>query len=100
MAGLADHKGLASPPRHEAHPGRGVRQPHWVELGELADVVDLDVLGPFAELTPAGQEPINEFLAADGWGCRTIGGDRGGLPSERDGTEPYGQVVPAAAAGE
>jgi hypothetical protein len=51
VAGLADHEGLPSPPRHEAHPGRGVGQPRWVELGERADVVDLDVLGPRAELT-------------------------------------------------
>jgi hypothetical protein len=43
--------------------------------------MDLDVVRLLAEFAPAGQEPMDELLAAGGWRWRAIGEDRGGLPS-------------------
>ena len=76
MAGLADHKGLASPFGHECHPRR-LRPSRLVEVGELADVVNFDLAGVLAHLTPSRSEPVDQLLAAEGdRGEFAVGEDR------------------------
>ena len=42
MAATADHEGLAPPHGHEMHPGRFFASTRPVEVGELADVMNLE----------------------------------------------------------
>ena len=41
VAAAADHQGLAAPHGHQAHPCRSFASARLVEIGEFADVVDL-----------------------------------------------------------
>jgi len=55
MAGGADDEGLPAPFGHELVPD-GLRVPGLVEVGELADVVDIHCAGLLAQLAPSRQE--------------------------------------------
>ena len=92
MAGGADHEGLAPLGGHELRPS-GLR-PSWLaEVGEFADLVDFHV-GPRVRSTrTAGQEPGDQFLAADGPGGKAVGDDRLLLPFQRNAAEPWRPVA-------
>jgi hypothetical protein len=63
VASFADHEGLAFPHCHQPHP----RRPFWpswlVEIGEFADVADLESGAPLAHLALPGEEPMNQLVA-------------------------------------
>jgi hypothetical protein len=62
VAAFADHEGFAFPHGHQVHPRRPF-SPSWlVEIGEFADVVDLESGTPFAYLTLPGQEPMDQLI--------------------------------------
>ena len=83
VACFADHEGLAFAHRHQMHP----RWPFWptwlVEIGEFADVVDLQPCPSLAQFTPSGEEPMDQLVASDGGHDRfQIGYDGGALAGE------------------
>ena len=61
VAGGADHEGLTSPFHHDFHPRRSWRA-RLVELGELADMVDLHVTASLAELALSPDEPGDQLF--------------------------------------
>ncbi len=63
MAAVADHKGFAAPFSHELHPHGSLPTARSVEVGELADVVNVKVLFGFANLTASGKKSVDEFVA-------------------------------------
>jgi hypothetical protein len=80
MAGGTDHEGLAPSFCHDLH-SFGLRLSGFIELVELADLVNLHLLGLPAEFAAPCQEPTDQ-LAASGsvsvW--IAVGEDRGLLP--------------------
>ena len=66
VAAFADHEGLALVLGHQAYPFRLLGPPRLVEVGEFADVVDLQPGPRFAHLAPFGQEPMNRLVALRG----------------------------------
>jgi hypothetical protein len=96
VAAVADHEGLALAHGHQAHPRRPF-QPSWlVETGEFADVVDLQSGASLAQLTPPGEEPVEQLVApGGGHDRRAIGDDGGALALERDAAEAGDQRFPA-----
>src|SRR6476660_7579415 len=97
VAGLADVKGLAPPPRHQFRP-RGPWLSRLAEVGELADLVHMHLAAVPADLAPVRQEPGDQLLMADDARDKgAIGDDRILLPPERNAAEPCDQWLPAAA---
>jgi hypothetical protein len=83
VALFADHEGLALALSHQMHP----RWPFWptwlVEIGEFADVVDLQPSSCLAQFTPSGYEPTDQLVAFGGGHDRfQVGQDSGTLASE------------------
>jgi hypothetical protein len=83
VALFADHEGLAFAFSHQMHP----RWPFWptwlVEIGEFADVVDLQPCPSLAQFTPSGYEPTDQLVAFNGGHDRfQIGQDGGALAGE------------------
>jgi hypothetical protein len=83
VALFADHEGLAFAFSHQMYP----RWPFWstwlVEIGEFADVVDLQSYPCLAQFTPSGDEPTDQLVAFDGGHNRfQIGQDGGALAGE------------------
>jgi hypothetical protein len=88
VAGAADHEGLAPPHRHQPDPGRFLPPPWFVEVGEVADVVDFHVVRRPAHLAPARDEPADQLVAAGGaQGRRPVDEGCCGLPVQRDSAE-------------
>jgi hypothetical protein len=50
---------LRRPFGHEVRPGRSVGPVVAVEVGELADVVNFDLVPRLAELTAVGEKPVD-----------------------------------------
>ena len=63
VATAADHKGFAAPLGHELYPCGSLTVARSVEVGELADVVYVEVLLGFADLTAFGEESVDDFVA-------------------------------------
>jgi hypothetical protein len=63
MAGTADHEGLASSSGHEVHPCGSFASAGAVEVGELADVGNLEALLGVADLTALGKQPVDQLVA-------------------------------------
>src|SRR5690348_45530 len=63
MAEFADHEGLALAHSHQVHPCWPFRSSRFVEIGEFADVVDLQSFSSLAHLALPGQEPVNQLVA-------------------------------------
>ena len=92
VALFADHEGLAFALCHQVHP----RWPFWstwlVEIGEFADVVDLQSYSCLAQFTLSGYEPTDQLVAFGGGHDRfQIGHDSGTLASEWYPTEASDQ---------
>ena len=66
VAGTADHQGLASPFGHELYPSGFLPLARPVEVGELADVMDLQLLGCSAQLAAPGHEPVDQLVSLGG----------------------------------
>jgi hypothetical protein len=96
MAFFADHEGLAFAFRHQVHP-RWPLWPTWlVEIGEFADVVDLQPYPSLAQFTPPGEEPMDQLVAFDGGHDRfQIGHDSGAFAGEWYLTEAGDQRFPS-----
>ena len=97
MAGGADHEGFASFSCHELGPWR-LWLPGFVEVGELADVVDFHLAEVLAHLASSRVESFDQLLTADdarGWFA--VEKDRVALPFEGNATESGGQRFPAGA---
>jgi hypothetical protein len=56
VAVLADHKGLTAPFCHDRCPRRLFRLAELIEVGELSDVVNLDIVRSLAEFASAREE--------------------------------------------
>ncbi len=69
MAGCADHKGFASPFRHERHPRWLLWLSGFVQVGEFADVVHPHALRLPAQFAPTGKEPTDKLFAPDRGRC-------------------------------
>src|SRR5512133_1580743 len=88
VAGGAHHEGLASLDRHDRRP-RGLTWPGWSQIGELADLVHQHLARFAAQLTPPGQEPVDQLLTGVGGRLGdTVEQDRalvarGGIPPNR-----------------
>ena len=97
MAGLADHKGLASHFRHDFRPHRSRFQ--CVEISEFTDVMDLNLALVLADLASTDEESTDQLRAPDDdRGYRTVGEDRVSLSFQRDTAEPCDQWLAALAA--
>src|SRR6476659_3450306 len=97
MAGGADHEGLASFSCHELGPWR-LWLPGFVEVGELADVVDFYLAGVMAHLASSCLEPFDPPPTTDdARGALAADQDRVALPFEGNATECGGQRFPAGA---
>jgi hypothetical protein len=80
MTVAADHQGFAALRLHDLHP-RGRWLPGPVEVGELADVVDLDGVRLSAQFAAASPEPLGQLLGrVDGTGRGAVGKDRPFVP--------------------
>src|SRR6266508_6019578 len=93
MAGLADHEGFASSSSHDLHPAGLVRLAGTDEVGECADVMNLNGSRVVADLAPALAEPGDE-LASPRVGCpagHAVGEDRVVLSPQWDAAEPCDQ---------
>src|SRR5262249_35629550 len=66
MARATHNKGLASAHGHELHPRWFLSSPRLSEIGELADVVDLNWSCTPAEFTRAYQEPFHQLVLSSG----------------------------------
>src|SRR5512133_2500328 len=88
VAGDTHHEGLASLGRHDRRP-RGLTWPGWSQIGELADLVHQHLARLAAQLTPPGQEPVDQLLTG-------VGG-RVGDAVEGDPAEPGYQIRLAVA---
>jgi hypothetical protein len=62
-AAAADHEGLAPSHGHEVHPGGFLCAAGLVEIGELADVVNLQVHRLPADLAASSDEPVDQLVA-------------------------------------
>ena len=88
VAGAADDQGLPSSFRHEVHPGGLLRTAGPVEIGEFADVVNLEVLPRGADLTAFGEEPVDQLVALRAGQDRPLVEGHGrALSSEREPAE-------------
>lgn len=88
MAVFADHEGLAFTHGHQTYPLRPFRPSRFVEIGEFADVVDLQSVPSLAHLTLPCQEPVNQLVALDsGHDGLAVGDDGFALSLERDPAE-------------
>ena len=63
VAAAADHQGLAAPHGHQAYPCRCFASARLVEIGEFADVVDLQAHRARADLAAFGQQPVDQLVA-------------------------------------
>ena len=81
VAGVADYEGFAPAFCHVLCP-RWLWLPGPGEVGELADLVNFGAAGVPADLAPSGEEPGDQFLAADDLGWLAVGDDRCFLPGE------------------
>ena len=69
-----------------------------MQVGKLADLVDIHRAGLLAQFTLPRLEPSNQLFAADGDRCRhTVGEDRALFTPQRNAAEPCYQWVAAAA---
>lgn len=66
MATSAEHKGLALASGHELNPHGFVPTSGLVEVGEMPDVVNLQIRAGLAELAALGQEPTDQLVVG---GC-------------------------------
>lgn len=64
VAAFADHKGLSFTHGHQVYPGRPFRPSWLVEIGELADVVDLQSFASLAHLALPGEQPVDQLISA------------------------------------
>src|SRR5215468_6124641 len=95
MARTADDDGLAAPFGHEVYPGRPVGPVMAVEVGELADVVDFDLVPRVADLTAVGEEPVDQLVSLGAGHDRCqVDQDRVALAFERDPAEAGDQWFP------
>ncbi len=87
MAGAADDEGLPSPHGHETHLRGYLPAAGFVEVGELADVVNLQVLPRLADLTASGEEPVDQLVALGAGQDRSrrmaVRSRRSGIPPKR-----------------
>src|SRR5437016_12360381 len=98
MADGASDKRFAPSFRHDLYPCGFLVAPCLVQVGELADVVDLQSCGGAAQLAASSDEPSDQLVAAGGEQVgRTIHEHRLLPPFQRDTTEPRDQWLPAAA---
>jgi len=94
VAGAADHEGLATPPCHDLHPLRSLGRSGLVEIGQLADLVDLHPIRFPADLATPGQKPADQLLAGSDRGVRhAVSQDRVLLPTKRNAAEGRDQWV-------
>jgi hypothetical protein len=63
VAGTADYEGLAASLGHEMHPCGSFTSAGAVEIGELADVVNLEALLGVADLAALGKQPVDQLVA-------------------------------------
>jgi hypothetical protein len=83
--------------RHDLHPVR-LRVCEPVEVGERADVVNLNVVRSLAELASALERSGDQLLVRiDGSGVLAVGEDHAFLPFEWNAAEPCDQWCPARA---
>ena len=60
----ADYQGLSSAGGHDFHPDRTFPPPLFLEVGEFADVVHLDLLGAFTEFAFVREQSFKQLAAA------------------------------------
>src|SRR5262249_11377950 len=90
---VADDEGLPPPGRHDPHPCRLLPSAGDIEVGELPDVMDLDVLIRAADRAGIGQESGDQLVpgmpavAA----CESVSDLEGDVRLEPDPTEPCDQ---------
>src|SRR3954471_9320876 len=78
------------------HPGRFFASTGPVEVGELADVMNLQVRPGVADLAVLGDEPMNQLVAPSAGHDRLLVGENGrALPLERDPAKAGDQRLPA-----
>ena len=94
----ADHKGLAAPFCHDRRPCRPLRLAELVEVGELSDVVHLNVSRALADLASVRKDSGNQFLAADSSTWLMVLENSLLLASQRYPAVPGDQWLPAAVA--
>jgi hypothetical protein len=98
-AATADHQGLAPSFGHEVHPVGFVPASWPVEVGELADVVDLKVRPGFADLAASGDEPVDQLVSLRAGHDRpSVGEDGLALSCERCPAEAGDQWFPSPVA--
>src|ERR1035441_510660 len=99
VAAAAGHQGLAPPHGHEVHPCGFLASARLAEIGELADVVDLQVHRVLADLTASGQEPVDQLVAPGAGHDRPpVGEDGCAHSSERGPAEAGDQWFPSPVA--
>jgi hypothetical protein len=75
VATTADHQSLAPPLGHEVHPGGLLTSTRPIEVGELADVMNLQVRPGVADLAILGEEPVDQLVAPSAGDDRLVVGE-------------------------
>lgn len=92
VAAFADHKGLSFTHGHQVHPRRPFRPSWLVEIGKLADVVDLQSFTSLAHLALPGEQPVDQLISPGrGHDRIAVRNDGGALALERDSAEAGNQ---------
>jgi hypothetical protein len=65
MTAPADHEGFAPPGCHDADPERLLGPSFWLQISELADMMDFAVVRCSAEFACAREEPFNQLVAPE-----------------------------------
>jgi hypothetical protein len=63
MAATADHEGLTPPLSHKVHPCGSLTAAWLVEVGELTDMVHLQLPLGCTDRTGLGEEPVDQLVA-------------------------------------
>jgi hypothetical protein len=96
VAAFADHKGLSLTHSHQAYPRRPFRPSWLVEIGEFADVVDLQPFWSLAHLALPGEETLDQLISSGRSHDRiSVRSDGGTLTLERDSAEAGDQWLPS-----
>ncbi|CAM5411527.1 hypothetical protein SALBM311S_12015 [Streptomyces alboniger] len=94
MAALANHEGFAFTHGHQVYPLWLFRPSRLVEIGEFADVVDLQSVSSLAHLALPSEEPVNQLITlGSGHDGPSVGDDGFALSLERDPAEAGDQWI-------
>jgi hypothetical protein len=98
VAAAAGYQGLAPSHGHEVHPGGFLPSAGLAEIGELANVVDLEARHGLADFAAPGEEPVDQLVAPGTGHDRPLVGEDGRADSlERDAAEAGDQRSPSIA---